>query len=332
MRTLRECSKNNKIKNRYIITMVYKTRKTNKRRYLQKRKTRKMYGGDPNDVIVEEKKEEVPTVMSNLAATSNLAVSAASDVVADGIQKVGESIGLDINKSAEENIGDMKENLDKVVETLKSEEGQELLQDFGELGKESVKVLEPAFDQAVTETNQLIKKQIPILGDMANKLVLEIPVVGQVAAIAEEGMDVVQALENATESAANLTTVGTDTLGKLQEEKNKATTLWGKFTGLMGNVTTGVNKGVAGVINTAQKHVDDYGKNVIKRNNPNLPVENTSMSQLQQEAKMIGGRARRSHLYFLAPHVHRSQILRQYGGKWQTKRRNKNRRHASRRH
>jgi uncharacterized protein YoxC len=312
--------------------MVYKTRKTNKRRYLQKRKTRKMYGGDPNDVIVEEKKEEVPTVMSNLAATSNLAVSAASDVVADGIQKVGESIGLDINKSAEENIGDMKENLDKVVETLKSEEGQELLQDFGELGKESVKVLEPAFDQAVTETNQLIKKQIPILGDMANKLVLEIPVVGQVAAIAEEGMDVVQALENATESAANLTTVGTDTLGKLQEEKNKATTLWGKFTGLMGNVTTGVNKGVAGVINTAQKHVDDYGKNVIKRNNPNLPVENTSMSQLQQEAKMIGGRARRSHLYFLAPHVHRSQILRQYGGKWQTKRRNKNRRHASRRH
>ena len=332
MRTLRECSKNNKIKNRYIITMVYKTRKTNKRRYLQKRKTRKMYGGDPNDVIVEEKKEEVPTVMSNLAATSNLAVSAASDVVADGIQKVGESIGLDINKSAEENIGDMKENLDKVVETLKSEEGQALLQDFGELGKESVKVLEPAFDQAVTETNQLIKKQIPILGDMANKLVLEIPVVGQVAAIAEEGMDVVQALENATESAANLTTVGTDTLGKLQEEKNKATTLWGKFTGLMGNVTTGVNKGVAGVINTAQKHVDDYGKNVIKRNNPNLPVENTSMSQLQQEAKMIGGRARRSHLYFLAPHVHRSQILRQYGGKWQTKRRNKNRRHASRRH
>jgi hypothetical protein len=312
--------------------MVYKTRKTNKRRYLQKRKTRKMYGGDPNDVIVEEKKEEVPTVMSNLAATSNLAVSAASDVVADGIQKVGESIGLDINKSAEENIGDMKENLDKVVETLKSEEGQALLQDFGELGKESVKVLEPAFDQAVTETNQLIKKQIPILGDMANKLVLEIPVVGQVAAIAEEGMDVVQALENATESAANLTTVGTDTLGKLQEEKNKATTLWGKFTGLMGNVTTGVNKGVAGVINTAQKHVDDYGKNVIKRNNPNLPVENTSMSQLQQEAKMIGGRARRSHLYFLAPHVHRSQILRQYGGKWQTKRRNKNRRHASRRH
>jgi hypothetical protein len=115
MLILRKYSRRNKIKNRYIITMAYKTRKTNKRRYLQKRKTRRIYGGGPEDVIVEEKKEEVPTVMSNLAATSNLAVSAASDVVADGIQKVGEIIGLDTNKSAEENIGDMKENLDKVV-------------------------------------------------------------------------------------------------------------------------------------------------------------------------------------------------------------------------
>jgi uncharacterized protein YoxC len=308
--------------------MVCKTKKLNKRRYLKRNNSnkyyKKIYGGNNNsqtNPVIAAK--ESPKMMSNLKATGNLAVSAATDVFANGIKKMGESIGVDPSKSVEENIGEMKENLDKVVETLKSDKGQELLQDFGELGKESVKVLEPALNQVVTETNELIRKQIPIIGDMANKAVLEIPVAGQIAAIAEEGMDVVQALENATESAVKLTTVGTDTLGKLQEQKNKATSLWGKFTGLMGNVTTGVNNGVAGVLNSAQKQVDDYGKSVIKDNLPKLPVEPSSMKQLQQEAKMVGGRAHMSHLEFLAPHVNRSTILKKYGGKRFTKKHQK---------
>ena len=49
MLTLRKCNRNNKIKNRYIITMVNKTKRINKKGYLkslQKRKSRRrMYGG-----------------------------------------------------------------------------------------------------------------------------------------------------------------------------------------------------------------------------------------------------------------------------------------------
>jgi hypothetical protein len=40
-----------------------------------------------------------------------------------------------------------------------------------------------------------------------------------------------------------------------------------------------------------------------------------SFKKLHKEALMVGGRSRKSHLDFLAPHVNRSQILRQYGGK-----------------
>ena len=57
MRILREYNKNNKIKNRYIITMGYKIRKTNKRRHIQKRKTRqtmRMYGGNLNEINPNE--------------------------------------------------------------------------------------------------------------------------------------------------------------------------------------------------------------------------------------------------------------------------------------
>ena len=46
-----------------------------------------------------------------------------------------------------------------------------------------------------------------------------------------------------------------------------------------------------------------------------------SFKKLHKEALMVGGRSRKSHLDFLAPHVNRSQILRQYGGKTQRIRR-----------
>ena len=36
---------------------------------------------------------------------------------------------------------------------------------------------------------------------------------------------------------------------------------------------------------------------------------------------MIGGRINQSQSEFLRPHVNSSQILKQYGGKWNTKRR-----------
>ena len=60
-------------------------------------------------------------------------------------------------------------------------------------------------------------------------------------------------------------------------------------------------------------------------------VTDESMKKIQNDVKMIGGRVRKSQFDFLAPHVNRSQILRQYGGKSQSKRRQKNRRQISRR-
>jgi hypothetical protein len=56
--------------------------------------------------------------------------------------------------------------------------------------------------------------------------------------------------------------------------------------------------------------------------NYNSKLAPNSLKNVQKEANMIGGRARKSHLYFLTPHVYRSQILKQHGGKNNTKRRN----------
>jgi F0F1-type ATP synthase membrane subunit b/b' len=339
MLILREYNKNNKIKNRYIITMSYKRRKTNKRRYLQKRKTRqtmRMYGGNlneinPNEIITEEKKEEVPTVMSNLEDAGQLAVSSASTLAAKGIQSAAKAIGVDPKKSIKSNIKEMGYQVEDINNALNSPEGEQLKEEASKLLKESVDILQPSVEKALSVGNELLQKEIPIIGNMANEAVLMVPGAGQVIGALEEAGNVAQASEAAVKSLADLTTTGAEAVENLEEQKRKAQSLWGKVTGILNRVSTGVNKTVSNVISSAQYNVDKKGKEIVSNMNntqPESQANNTqpesigdggALKKLHNEAQMVGGRVRKSQLEFLAPYVNRSQILRQYGGKWNTK-------------
>lgn len=324
--------------------MSYKTRKTNKKKYLRRKslskKYRNMYGGNQNDALITEEKKEVPTLMTNLGDAGKLATSVATNLVSDGIQTAAETFGIDPNKSVQENVSDMKNGLDNVIGVLKTEEGQKLVEDIGKLGEETVEALKPAINEAVNETNELIKKEIPLVGDMANKAVLEIPVVGQVAAIAEEGMDLVQSLENATESVAKLTTTGSESLGKLQEQKRKAESLWEQGKQLFSGVTDFANTKVSNILADAQNNVNNYGKDLIKSKMPKVEIPKVEMptynskinvtgdtegtlKKMHKEGLMVGGRVHKSQLEFLSPQINSNKIIRQFGGKLSVKRRGK---------
>ena len=337
MRTLRECSKNNKIKNRYIITMAYKTRKINKRRNLQKRKSRRMNGGDPNAVIVEEKKvEEVPTLMSNLEDSGNLLMSETSNLAAKGIQSTAEAFGLDPNISVQDNINEMGDKMENISAALDSPEGEKLKAETGKLLADSLEVLEPSIKKA----EDIAEKSIGKLAETGTSILVtaanELPPIFFINELSKFGTAAAQA----GEAVAELTTTGTQAIESLEEQKRKASSLWERGTSFFNNISTNINKNVADRIASAQESVDKEGKQIIEANKPKVEIPQMtsdvatdgSLKKIQNEAKMIGGRARKSHLDFLTPHVNRSQILRQYGGKWQTKRRNKNRRYASRRH
>jgi hypothetical protein len=100
---------------------------------------------------------------------------------------------------------------------------------------------------------------------------------------------------------------------------------------------------IKGVAETVQGTQDNYNRIINETKIPEMPIStmpistlnmptlntnyNTqgivatdSFKKLHKEALMVGGRSRKSHLDFLAPHVNRSQILRQYGGKNKTQR------------
>ena len=322
--------------------MAYKTRKTNKRRYLQKRKSRRMYGGEGNDIIVEEKKEEVPTLMSNLEDSGNLLMSETSNLAAKGIQSTAETLGIDPNISAQDNINKIGDNLENISEALNSPEGEKLKEETSKLLADSLEVLEPSIKKA----ENIAKDSLIKLGNTGTGiLVTAMNAIPPIFLISETSKFATAAAQ-AGEAVAELTTTGTEAIEKMEGKKKEWNSLWERGTNMFNNISTNINKSVSDKIASAQESVNKTGKQIMESNIPNIPnmpkvempqldssvgVTDESMKKIQNDVKMIGGRVRKSQFEFLAPHVNRTQILRQYGGKSQSKRRQKNRRQISRR-
>ena len=342
MRTLREYNKNNKIKNRYIITMVYrirtktrKIRKTNKRRYLQNRKSRRMYGGYKDggfqdggfqdggyqdggadiaankilDKIDEQNKVEfpelkdIPFVGPIIEKTGNLVEGA----LVKGIDVMGNSIGVDID-----NPGSISEKLNNIKEDLNNPENVENTKAIlGNAGK----YIEVGIEAASPVIEEMSDKILPVVTKEADK-----------------------AIKAGVATGVNLVE---DVAGPFIGIPR---TLLSAATAFNASVNAG-SELVKGVAETVQGTQDNYNRIINETKIPEMPTLNKptlnkptlnihepnynyqggkardSFKKLHKEALMVGGRSRKSHLDFLAPHVNRSQILRQYGGKTQRIRR-----------
>ena len=332
MRTLREYNKNNKIKNRYIITMVYKyktktrkIRKTNKRRYLQNRKSRRMYGGFQDgvagdggfqdggsqddlaankilDKIDEQNKVEFPAIKDIpfvgpiIEKTGNLVEGA----LVKGIDVMGNSIGVDVD-----NPGSISEKLNNIKEDLNNPENVENAKAIlGNAGK----YIEVGIEAASPVIEEMSDKILPVVTKEADK-----------------------AIKAGVATGVNLVE---DVAGPFIGIPR---TLLSAATAFNASVNAG-SELIKGVSETVQGTQDNYNRIINETKIPEMPTLNMptsdkkdynyqgdgardSFKKLHKEALMVGGRSRKSHLDFLAPHVNRSQILRQYGGKTQRIRR-----------
>ena len=318
MRTLREYNKNNKIKNKYIITMVYKyktrkIRKTNKRRYLQNRKSRQKNqdGGNQDvgsdlaannilDKIDEQNKVEfpaindIPFVGPIIEKTGNLVEGA----LVKGIDAMGNSIGVDID-----NPGSISEKINNIKENLNNPENVENAKAIlGNAGK----YVEVGIEAAAPVIEKTVDKILPVVREEADKAIKAVVATG-----------------------VNL---GEDVFGPFIGIPR---TLLSAATAFNASVNAG-SELIKGVAETVQGTQDNYNRIINETKIPEMPTStmpistmptlNTnynyqggkatdSFKKLHKEALMVGGRSRKSHLDFLAPHVNRSQILRQYGVK-----------------
>jgi hypothetical protein len=301
--------------------MVYKTKRINKRGYLkslQKRQSRRrMYGGkldvkqememnkvsnnEPLDTSteimmnkIEEKNkitfpsiEEIPVVGPVLEKSGDLIEGA----TVKALDVAGDAIGVDINNP--ESIG---EKLDDIKEAISSPENvkktKEILANAGAYGELLVEAAAPVIEQTANKVLPIVTKETDkaINAGLGTAVNLAENVLGPFIGIPRTLVSAAEAF-NATVNASS-------------------------------ELVKGMAEGVQGTQENFNRLVEEKMPNMSKVSQ----VAGGSLKKYQKEAKMIGGRVIQSQSEFLDSHVTRSQILQQYGGKWQTKRRNRFRR------
>ena len=359
MRTLRECRKRNKIKNRYIITMAYKTRKikkVNKRKYFTGlqinhsiTKHKRMYGGDV-DVDVEEKineKEaneifkkieeqnkvelpdisEIPVVGPVIEKTGDLIEGASVNI----IDKAGDLLGVDID-----NPGSISEKLDDVKEALSDPENLEKLKDIageaGKIGEVAIVAFQPAAEKFVETT-------LPVVTDGFNKAVKGVVATG--VNLAEDVAGPFIGIPRTLLSAATAFNASVSAGSELVKGASQA------IQGSQENFERLMDKAKMPEVKIPEVKMPSMKMPEVKMpevkmpevkmpsmkipeikkpeipninyNIPNVSSYSDPMKKLQRDAQMVGGRIKKSQLDFLSPFVNRAQIFKQYGGKWNTK-------------
>jgi hypothetical protein len=363
MRTLRECRKRNKIKNRYIITMAYKTRKikkVNKRKYftgLQRNhsitKHKRMYGGD---VDVEEEKinekeaneifkkieeqnkvelpdiSEIPVVGPVIEKTGDLIEAASVNI----IDKAGDLLGVDID-----NPGSISEKLDDVKEALGDPENLEKLKDIageaGKIGEVAVVAFQPAAEKFVETT-------LPVVTDGFNKAVkgvvatgvnLAEDVAGPFIGIPRTLLSAATAFNASVSAGSELVKGASEAIQGSQENFERLMDK-AKMPEVPSMKMPSVKMPEVKMpeVKMPEVKMPEVKMPEIKKpempninyNIPNVSSYSDPMKKLQRDAQMVGGRIKKSQLEFLSPFVNRAQIFKQYGGKWNTKKhRNRNR-------
>jgi hypothetical protein len=289
--------KYNKIKNKYNITMGYKSKKIkiNRRKYFKRQSRKKMYDGGASESsnnadeiinkIEEQNKIEIPTIQEIpffgpvIKKTGNLL----EGTLVKALDMVGDSVGIDIDNPV--SIG---EKLDDIKNAVINEEN---LKKTKEILANTGKYFEVGIDAAA-----------PVLEKTANKI---LPVV--------------------TKEADKAVKAGLSTLVNLAED------VAGPFIGIPRTflsateaLNASINAGselIKGTSEAIQGTQENY-KRLINENIPQVQLrrDGSSLKNFNKEAIMVGGRINDSKLEFLYNNVNRNQILQKYGGKLYTKR------------
>jgi len=344
----------------YNITMVYKSKKINKRRNLKKRThkvmRRKVYGGDPNVSINEnnyynkndnkndnKNTEEIepPSAIDNLKKTADIGLQLGNNIAAsgleyleDGVENLAESVGIDTNATVEKEIKKIAKKTGEISSALQSKEGQQALSNLGSVVSEfSENVIAPGL-------TKIADGVIDHSGEIAQNLTkagldtISATPIGPLLDIPRVMSDVARVSENVVSMASDVSDITADMFEEGKESKEKIEGALSQLKSVIDKGNAAIDKGnaiVSSGLDTIEKSVDNYGKDIIKNSMNEKKEELASriapaaggglLKKYKKEAKMVGGRISQSQLEFLSQHVNSWQILQQYGGKWHTKRR-----------
>lgn len=281
----------------YNITMVYKSKKINRRRNLKKRThkvmRRKVYGGDgDSDVSINDKndrnnndrndyrndnnteKTEPPSAIDNLKKTADIGLQLGNNIAAsgleyieDGVENLAESVGIDTKATVEKEIKKIAKKTGEISSALQSKEGQRALSNLGSVGEEIAvnvvvpgltKIADGVIDHSGAIAQNLTKAGLDTISATPIGPLLDIPRVIS---------DVARVSENVVSMASDVSDVAADMVGEVKENKEKVEGALSQLKSVIdkGNavIDTG-NAFVSSGLDSIGKSVDNYGKDIIK--------------------------------------------------------------------
>jgi hypothetical protein len=340
--------------------MVYKSKRINRKRYIKRQSRKRMYGGDtqpidnssqyklpPPPEPAPSKEHEIlsqvepPSTVDNLKKGFDIGLQVGNNLAAtgleylqDGVENLESAVGIDPEKNIQEEVNKIADKTKKLANAFNSPQAKQALENLGNVvGEFSEEVIGPgvtkAVDAVVDNSGPLMNKAVSALEDAAAATPL-----GPLIELPRLGADIAGIVEDSTAMAADVLNISKDTIEKGKENADKLEGAWSDFQSVIDQGNTAVSSG----LNNIQDMVDKSGKSIVAEGMKNMPkvpempkvpvlqAAGSSLKKYRRESMMIGGRVNKSQLEFLSPYVNRSQILQQYGGKWQTKRRNRVRR------
>jgi hypothetical protein len=301
--------------------MVNKTM-ANKRK--KRIKTKKIWGGNLNNQDTTQNVIEPPTVIDNAKKAFNIGLQLGNNVAALGLDKLenkvedlSKSIGIDPNKSVEQEISRIGDKVVKIQNALDTPEGKRAMQNASNLLTNISKdIIAPAVEKGIT---QVIDHSEPILTKSQNAVfdLVSASPLGALVDIPKFLLDGLAVVENTTAMASDISETAEQTVDKIKDKQNELNSVWTDLSNVIQNGTTSVHSGLS----TIENSVNNYGKDIVKNVNSNDAIK--SMQNMKQESIKIGGRIHKAQLDFLKPRINSKQMLKQYGGKWNTKRRYK---------
>jgi hypothetical protein len=335
--------------------MVYKTRKTNKRRNFKRRYSRKIYVGGQNqqinnvsqvsnngsaddiagEKIMEKIKqqnelefpsiEEVPIVGPVLEKTGDLIEGAS----VKGLNIMANSIGVDLN-----NPGSINKKLDELNQSFSDPENVEKLKEVasnaGQYASVVVQASKPAIKEFVEGSGPILVKGVndAVKAGVTTGVNLLDDVAGPIFGLPRTLLSVARAFNASVNAGSEFIKSASETVQGTMENYDRLKNNMKMPNVKMPNVKMpnmkmpnvkmpNMNMPNVKMPNVKMPNMKMPNVKMPNMNMPNMNA-NSSLKQMQNEAIKVGGRIHKSQLDFLKPRISSEKILKQYGGKWNT--------------
>jgi len=279
--------------------MVYKSKKTNKRRYLKRKSHKvmgkKMYGGlgeaqynnmnnmnreNISDKNINNTLVKPPSTLDNVKTAALIGLQLLNNISATGlkhfenrVKNLSKIVGIDPNGSVKKEVENISKKTQRIVVALQSKEGQKALSNLKTIVTDvSEKVVAPGLikvaDTVIEHSDEFIEKGTKVALGVANST----PVVGTVIGIPKLISDVGGIIEDLAAMINRVLEIGKDTVDTFEGEKGKITSalaqvysIANKGNELLDKANIAVNNGnefISENLTSIKKEVDKYGSNI----------------------------------------------------------------------